>query len=106
MRIAPILLAAVALAGCGGSDSGSGESNGGGSDEPPKAQFAGTCGSCHTLADAGTNGSFGPNLDDLAPDKARVLAAIAEGPGSMPDGLLEGSAAEAVAGYVASAAGS
>jgi mono/diheme cytochrome c family protein len=25
---------------------------------------AGTCGSCHTLADAGTTGTIGPNLDD------------------------------------------
>src|SRR5215207_4862395 len=26
----------------------------------------GGCGSCHTLADAGTTGSIGPNLDDAA----------------------------------------
>jgi cbb3-type cytochrome c oxidase subunit III len=27
---------------------------------------AGGCGSCHTFSDAGTNGTIGPNLDDLA----------------------------------------
>ena len=102
MRFAPLLLATLALAACG---SGSG-SDTGGADRPPKDQFAGTCGGCHTLADAGTSGTFGPNLDDLKPDKARVLAAIAEGPGAMPSGLFEGDAADAVAGYVSSVAGS
>ncbi len=92
-----VLTAVLALAGCGSS----------GSDGPktPKQTFAGTCGSCHTLKDAGTNGSFGPNLDELKPDAARVLAAIGKGPGAMPNGLLKGSTAEAVAGYVSSAAG-
>jgi cytochrome c6 len=101
VRIAAILLTTVALAGCGGSDS---DSDGGG-EQSPRDQFAGTCGSCHTLEDAGTDGSFGPNLDELAPDKERVLAAIETGPGEMPDGLLDGAAADAVAGYVAGAAG-
>ena len=44
-------------------------------------------------------------LSELAPDEARVLTAIAEGPGGMPAGLLEGDAADAMAAYVASAAG-
>ena len=103
VRFAPLLLALLALAGCGG-DAGSttGED---GAARPAGEQFAGTCGSCHTLADAGTEGSFGPNLDELAPDEARVLTAIAEGPGGMPPGLLEGEAADAMAAYVASAAG-
>ena len=35
-----------------------------------KALFIKTCGSCHTLADAGTTGTVGPNLDDaFLPDK-------------------------------------
>ena len=37
-----------------------------------KAVFTSNCGSCHTLADAGTTGAVGPNLDDLKPDAARV----------------------------------
>jgi mono/diheme cytochrome c family protein len=95
---APALLLLVALAGCGG----------GGSDtsgKTPKDTFAGTCGSCHTLSDAGTKGTFGPNLDDLAPDKARVLNAIKTGPGGMPSGLLDAAQADAVAGYVSSVSG-
>jgi mono/diheme cytochrome c family protein/cytochrome c553 len=58
------LLAAVALvafSGCGtgGAAHGGNTSNG-------KVLFAGDarCGSCHTLADAGSRGTVGPNLDD------------------------------------------
>ena len=29
--------------------------------------FLANCGSCHTLADAGTSGKIGPNLDQLKP---------------------------------------
>ena len=93
------MLCALLIAGCGG-------------DPKPKATgtdgkslFAGTCGSCHTLKAAGTSGTFGPNLDELSPGEAQVAKAIAEGPGAMPDKLFEGAQADAVAKYVASAAG-
>lgn len=99
MRILPIVLASLVLAACGG---GSGSAD---PDRPPKDVFAGSCGSCHTLAAAGTKGTFGPNLDELAPDEAAVLKAIEEGPGGMPGGLLEGAAAQKVAAYVADSAG-
>ena len=75
---------------------------------PGKDLFAQNCGSCHTLADAGTSGAVGPNLDDLQPDEAQVLAAIENGgagSGTMPPGLLQGSDAQAVAAYVTGAAG-
>ncbi len=93
-----LALAAVLLAGCGGASTGDGA-------KTPKETFAGTCGSCHTLKDAGTDGSFGPNLDELKPDKARVLAALKAGPGGMPAGLLKGKEADTVATYVSTAAG-
>lgn len=32
-----------------------------------KAVFLTNCGSCHTLAAAGTSGTFGPNLDTFTP---------------------------------------
>jgi mono/diheme cytochrome c family protein len=67
--------------------------------------FVSTCGGCHVLSDAGTNGQVGPNLDEVAPDQAQVLAAIETGPGQMPENLLEGEQAEQVAEYVAEAAG-
>jgi mono/diheme cytochrome c family protein len=96
VRLLPLLIA-LSIAGCGGGDS-SGP-------KTPKQRFAGTCGSCHTLADAGTKGTFGPDLDELGPDKPRVLHAIAAGPGGMPSGLLDGEQADAVASYVAAVAG-
>lgn len=70
-----------------------------------KELFVSTCGACHTLSDAGTNGQIGPNLDNLAPDVERVLGAIRTGPGQMPENLLEGEEARQVAEYVAANAG-
>lgn len=75
---------------------------------PGKQLFAQTCGACHTLADAGTSGTVGPNLDTLAPDAARVEAAIhngGAGSGMMPPGLYTGAQAKQVAAYVSSVAG-
>jgi mono/diheme cytochrome c family protein len=95
--------AATATATPSGGEGGGGESGGGGKDG--KTLFAGTCGGCHTLKDAGTTGTFGPNLDELKPDKARVLNAIKTGPGPMPEGLFSGADADAVATYVSGAAG-
>jgi mono/diheme cytochrome c family protein len=67
--------------------------------------FTSTCGSCHTLAAAGTSGTVGPNLDDLKPTEQVVLSAIQTGPGAMPPGLYSGADAQAVAKYVAQHAG-
>ena len=66
------------------------------------------CGSCHTLADAGTTGSVGPNLDDSSPSMDKVVERVTEGRGVMPsfrDSLTEEQIAD-VAAYVSSAAGS
>lgn len=73
-----------------------------------KELFVNTCGTCHTLANAGTTGTAGPNLDQLKPDEARVLAAIANGgtgSGIMPKGLYAGKQAQEAAQYVSSVAG-
>ena len=73
-----------------------------------KQIFTQSCGTCHTLADAGTSGTIGPNLDELKPDKARVQTAIENGgagTGAMPANIVTGAEAEAVAEYVASVAG-
>ena len=43
------------------------------------------CGDCHTLADAGTTGTIGPNLDELQPTFDQVKAAVTTGPGDMPE---------------------
>jgi cytochrome c6 len=91
------LAVAGALAGCGGGGEGGDTAGpgGGGTVEQPKgdliagrdAFLIGTeprCASCHTLADAGTTGTIGPNLDQLKPTFEQVLAAMEQGPGAMP----------------------
>ena len=69
--------------------------------------FLANCGSCHTLADAGTSGTVGPNLDQLKPGELRVEHQVINGGGAMPafKGTLTPAQITAVAKYVASAAG-
>ena len=66
------------------------------------------CAVCHTLADAGSAGEIGPDLDGLAPDAARVHAAVSQGVGVMPayEGLLTPEQIDAVSVYVSTVAGS
>jgi len=66
-----------------------------------KQLFASHCGDCHTLADAGTKGAAGPDLDAHPWRAVTVGESIASGPGVMPAGILSGTAADAVAAYVA-----
>src|SRR5262249_24318558 len=49
-----------------------------------KAIFLTNCGSCHTLADAGTTGTVGPNLDTLKPDYQAATAQVTNGGAVMP----------------------
>ncbi len=66
------------------------------------------CGSCHTLADAGTDGSVGPNLDERKPAAALVVDRVTNGQGIMPpfkDKLTE-QQIEELAAYVSTVAGS
>ncbi len=106
-------LGAVALAGCGGTGVPSAATvdvaNG-------KKLFISTCGQCHTLADAGTTGTLGPDLDSAyAGDRvigmkdssfeAMVRQQIDLADPPMPRHLLKGSDADDVAAYVASVAG-
>lgn len=75
---------------------------------PGRDLFISTCGGCHTLSEAGTSGTVGPDLDLLAPSDALVKQAIAQGgtgTGQMPPGLLTGADADDVAKYVSTAAG-
>ena len=69
--------------------------------------FAANCGSCHTLADAGTSGAVGPNLDDAKPPKGLVVDRVTHGQGVMPSfsGSLDAQQIQAVADYVSSVAG-
>jgi mono/diheme cytochrome c family protein len=65
------------------------------------------CGGCHTLKDAGTTGTVGPNLDQLKPPAARVSHQVEVGGGAMPafKGRLSAAQIQAVAAYVSSVAG-
>jgi mono/diheme cytochrome c family protein len=89
--------------------------------------FQTNCGTCHTLYAAGTDGNYGPNLDELlAPNgppegetaaetiegvEGQVLVAIEKGadgsttPGRMPGGILNSEQAEEVSEFVAATAG-
>jgi cbb3-type cytochrome c oxidase subunit III len=57
---------------------------GGGGGGGVKGLFTTNCGSCHTLADAGTSGTVGPNLDQLKPTFQAALRQIQNGGGGMP----------------------
>ena len=89
--------------------------------------FQTNCGTCHTLYSAGTDGNYGPNLDELlAPSGApsgptaadsikavegRVLNAVENGVdssttlGRMPGGILNEAQAKEVSEFVARTAG-
>lgn len=72
-----------------------------------KALFTSNCAGCHTLADAGTSGTAGPNLDDLKPNEALVDKQVTNGGGGMPafKGNLTAAEIAAIAKYVSSVAG-
>lgn len=111
-----LALLVVAAAGCGGDDDDDGsaattaattaETTEGGADGA--AVFASNCGTCHTLAAAGSDGTTGPNLDDLMPDEETVENQVRSGGGGMPafEGQLSDAEIEAVATYVSESAGS
>jgi cytochrome c553 len=42
------------------------------------------CGACHTLADAGTSGTVGPNLDEAKPPRELVIERVTNGKPPMP----------------------
>jgi mono/diheme cytochrome c family protein len=65
------------------------------------------CGGCHTLKDAGTSGTVGPDLDQLKPSDSRVEHQVETGGGAMPSfkGRLTPAEIAAVAKYVSSVAG-
>jgi len=106
-------LGAVALSGCGGTSVASPASV---DLVQGKKLFIGTCGACHTLADAGTKGTIGPDLDyayyadrvvgmKQSSFQAVVRQQIDLADPPMPRHLLSGADANDVAAYVASVAG-
>ena len=106
-RLAAALTVTAGLAvasGCGGAESAADPTT-----VQAGAQVFGQagCGTCHSLAAAGTRGQIGPNLDQLQPDAETVARQVRQGGGGMPayvDRLREEDI-EAVASYVAQVAG-
>ena len=70
-----------------------------------KALFTDSCGGCHTLEDAGTSGTTGPDLTGTPLDAAAVAEIVRSGQGVMPsfEGDLSDDEISAVADYVAGA---
>ena len=66
-----------------------------------------SCSGCHTLADAGSTGAVGPNLDAAQPSSDKVVERVTNGQGAMPSfsGTLTEQQIQDVAAYVSSAAG-
>ena len=60
------------------------------------------CGSCHILKEADSNGDIGPNLDQLKPQKEKIIYTVTNGVGVMPafQDTLTPEEIEAVAHYV------
>jgi mono/diheme cytochrome c family protein len=65
-----------------------------------------SCSGCHTLSDAGTSGSVGPNLDAASPSYDKVVERVTDGQGVMPSfaGSLSEQQIQDVAAYVSSVA--
>ena len=63
-----------------GGEGGSGE----GDAAAGEAVFTANCGSCHTLEEAGTTGTVGPNLDESTLDVDAVVTQVENGGGGMP----------------------
>jgi cbb3-type cytochrome c oxidase subunit III len=115
-----VLIAAIAASGCGTTglpEAGSGDASSG------REIFKAKCGQCHTLADAGTQGRIGPNLDDAFRQSRvdglgdRTIQSVVRdqiaypvehpttGAPGMPADIVTGDDANSVAFYVASVAG-
>jgi sulfite dehydrogenase len=94
--------------GAGGDGSAGGAGGEAGADAAGRSIFSESCANCHTLAAADADGQVGPNLDELRPSVEQVATKVREGGGGMPSfsDSLDPAQIEAVATYVAGAAGS
>jgi cytochrome c6 len=85
------------------------ETGGEGDAAAGKAVFTGSagCAGCHTLADAGSTGTIGPNLDEAQPSHDLVVERVTNGQGAMPafQDTLSEQQIQDVAAYVSSVAG-
>jgi cytochrome c551 len=91
----------------GGGDGGGGGGGGGGNAEAGQEIFVANCGTCHTLEDAGTSGTIGPNLDQVTLDHDAVVEQVTNGGGGMPpfQGTLSEQQIQDVAAFVVASEG-
>jgi mono/diheme cytochrome c family protein len=89
----------------GGAETGGGEATAGDPAAGSEIFASAGCGGCHTLADAGTSGTVGPNLDDSQPPLELVVDRVTNGQGVMPAfaGQLSDAEIRDVAAYVVQA---
>ncbi len=110
LGVALIGAGVLAVAGCGSSGTNADDLAAG------KQKFTELCGGCHMLAEAGTTGQVGPNLDDafgaaradgFKPNGMKQLVEqwISEAQPPMPRNLVSGQDAANIAAYIASVAG-
>ena len=120
LAVASAVAAGFGLAACGDT---AGYSEGTGDRQNGKELFVQGCGSCHELADAGTKGQIGPNLDFAFVQsrldglgestiqqvvRGQIAYPVTETPTGepgMPADIFEGEEADDVATYVAEVAG-
>ena len=98
------LLAALAVSGCG---SGSRTHTERAAPDGKTIFRSAGCVGCHTLEDAGSTATIGPDLDNARPDVALVKLQVTNGGGRMPSfrSKLKPAEIQAVARYVARVAG-
>lgn len=110
------MLLLVALAGCGGGDESArpttptqtetttdtGPETAGDATAGEEVFADAGCGSCHTLAAAGSTGAVGPNLDTVKPSHDLAVDRVTNGMGGMPsfEGQLTETQIRDVAAYV------
>jgi mono/diheme cytochrome c family protein len=93
-----------------GGEDGGGGGGGGAAGDPAAGEevFASAgCGTCHTLQEAGTTATVGPNLDESSIDEAGAIQQITEGGGGMPPfgGQLSEKQIQDVAAFVVASQG-
>jgi mono/diheme cytochrome c family protein len=107
-----LLVCGLGAAACGGDDESAGDTTA--TEETTTEEtteetaagrevFLANCGSCHTLSDAGTTGTVGPELDGIGLSADEVADQVRNGGGGMPsfEDQLDEDEIEAVAAYVA-----
>ena len=90
-----------------GGGGGGGGGGGAGNAEAGREIFVANCGTCHTLQEAGTSGTVGPDLDQVTLDHEAVVEQVTNGGDVMPafQGTLSEQQIQDVAAFVVASEG-